>query len=134
MPISFLVMWAYPVAPYLLENISEKREERGETHDYVPTSYQGGIGGIRAFTSMVNPLDVIKAIIAAFSVALKERASKYNSGESFSPAKYLNQFTGNSNGNQNSNYPQHPPSSYGQGRSQGPPGYDAGSYGQQRQG
>lgn len=129
-PISLLVMWAYPVAPYLLENISAKREERGETHDYVPTSYQGGIGGTRAFASMVNPLDVIKAIIAAFSVALKERASKLNSAESFSPAKYMNQFTGNNNRAHNGNYPQHLPSSYGQGRSQGPPGYDAGSYAQ----
>lgn len=75
-PISFVMMWAYPVSPYLLKNASSRREERGESHDYTPSSYQGGVGGIHAFLSMMNPVDIFKAIAVAFTVAFRIRMNK----------------------------------------------------------
>lgn len=78
-PISFVIMWAYPVGPYRLENAASKKAERGETHDYAASSYQGGAGGIRAFIDMVNPIDIIKAITVAFSFAIQERMNQRDS-------------------------------------------------------
>lgn len=82
-PISIVVFWAYPVGPYKLEHVVSRRSERGEHHEYAPTSYQGGFLGLRAFTSMLNPFDVIKATFAAFTVAARDySSSKFNRNDS----------------------------------------------------
>lgn len=74
-PISFVVLWAYPVGPYKLESLVARGAERGETQHWAPTSYQGGFLGIWAFLSMLNPVDVIKATFAAVGVGARDYAS-----------------------------------------------------------
>ncbi|KFY28375.1 hypothetical protein V491_00498 [Pseudogymnoascus sp. VKM F-3775] len=61
-PISLLMVWAYPVSPYRM------RPSTSRNFEGVPTSYQGGFLGIRAFLSMVNPSDTIEG--AAFAIKL----------------------------------------------------------------
>lgn len=107
-PISFIVFWAYPVGPYKLKNLVDRRAERGEHHEYAPSSYQGGLFGIRAFIDMINPFDVIKATFAAFSVAARDySASKMNgrsdntyaSGPGYQQPPNNNQYRPNNNYN-----------------------------------
>lgn len=82
-PISLLVFWAYPVGPYKLESLVARGAERGENQTWAPTSYQGGFLGLRAFFSMINPFDVLKATFAAFTIAARDySASKFNRNDS----------------------------------------------------
>ncbi|KAM3434357.1 hypothetical protein NHJ13734_006047 [Beauveria thailandica] len=82
-PISLIMFWAYPVGPYKLESLVARGAERGETQHWAPTSYQGGFLGIRAFFSMLNPLNVIKATFAAFAISARDySSSKFNRNDS----------------------------------------------------
>lgn len=123
-PISFIIMWAYPVTPYLLSQSTARRSERGETHEYAPTSYQGGALGIHAFLAMLNPVDIIKAIAAAFTFFARDRKSKIGSGSQNSSQYYSNappqqQYNGPSYNN--GNFQQQPGAGYVYAPGQGPP-------------
>lgn len=65
-PISLLLIWAYPVGPY-------KYGWSGESSERVPgesdsRTYQGGFLGIRAFIATVNPVETIKGVFVAFEL------------------------------------------------------------------
>lgn len=125
-PISLVIMWAYPVGPYHLKSSNARRAERGEEHEYTPTSYQGGPLGIHAFLSLLNPSDVIKAIFVAFGHAISQGTSqlsdKVNQGSSRFNSSDNNQY----NGGYSQQQPQYqqqqqyqqPQPAYGQGRPQ----------------
>ncbi|OAA53124.1 hypothetical protein ISF_08965 [Cordyceps fumosorosea ARSEF 2679] len=117
-PISFVVFWAYPVGPYKLEHLVARGAERGEAQNWAPTSYQGGILGIYAFISMLNPFDVIKATFAAFAVGARDYASaKFDRNDSGGGKVYA---TGPGYQQPPTQYRQD--HSYGGGQSRGPAG------------
>ncbi|EEQ27197.1 conserved hypothetical protein [Microsporum canis CBS 113480] len=68
-PISLLVIWAYPVGPYKYGLSGEGCEREPEAHP--PRSYQGGFLGVRAFISTASPLETIKGVVFAFKLLVK---------------------------------------------------------------
>ncbi|OBT79627.1 hypothetical protein VF21_01365 [Pseudogymnoascus sp. 05NY08] len=72
-PISLLVIWAYPVAPYKYGPAGEACErEPGETY---PRTYQGGFLGVRAFIDVVNPVETAKGVVIAFQLLIGRQPS-----------------------------------------------------------
>ena len=149
-PLSFLLVYAYPWRPYLLPRRSATATGMGSysAADFAAggMSYQGGPLGVWAWLSMLNPLETIKNILTAVRnfmsanegpTRVKDAAyepdsgdERYSYGYSQPPLQQQQQ--------QQQGYDQH--SSYGQGygydsrRGQSPaPGYDYG-YGGQQQG
>lgn len=67
-PISLLIIWAYPVGPYKYGPFGEACErEPGETY---PRTYQGGFLGFRAFVDVVNPVETSKGVIIAIQLLI----------------------------------------------------------------
>ncbi|OBT56755.1 hypothetical protein VE04_03929 [Pseudogymnoascus sp. 24MN13] len=72
-PISLLVIWAYPVAPYKYGPAGEACErEPGETY---PRTYQGGFLGVRAFMDVVNPVETATGVVIAFQLLIGRQPS-----------------------------------------------------------
>lgn len=55
-PISLVMVWSYPVKPYVLHSDPERA--------YNP-SYQGGALGYRALLGMMSPSDTLRGIVRA---------------------------------------------------------------------
>jgi hypothetical protein len=65
-PISLLLIWAYPVGPYKYGQSGEACERQsGERNT---RSYQGGFLGVRAFIAVANPMETIKGVALAFEL------------------------------------------------------------------
>ncbi|KFX89728.1 hypothetical protein O988_08534 [Pseudogymnoascus sp. VKM F-3808] len=65
-PISLLLIWAYPVGPYKYGPSGEACER--QSGDRNTRSYQGGFLGVRAFIAVVNPIETIKGVALAFEL------------------------------------------------------------------
>ena len=151
-PLSFLLVYAYPWRPYLLPRRSATATGMGSysAADFAAggMSYQGGPLGVWAWLSMLNPLETIKNILTAVRnfmsanegpTRVKDAAYEPDSGdERYSYGYSQPPLQQQQQQQQQQGYDQH--SSYGQGygydsrRGQSPaPGYDYG-YGGQQQG
>ncbi|KAM0430011.1 hypothetical protein ACHAPT_006017 [Fusarium lateritium] len=64
-PLSLLFMWAYPWRVYLDSDSVESTEDL-EHPGRSMKSYQGGPFGIHAWLAMINPSDILRAILFAF--------------------------------------------------------------------
>lgn len=65
-PISLLIIWAYPVGPYKYGPSGEACER--ERDELPPKSYKGGFLGIRALFLMLNPTETAKGVFTAFQL------------------------------------------------------------------
>lgn len=73
-PISLLVIWAYPVGPYKYGPSGEACErEPGACYS---RSYQGGFLGIGAFIAAVSPVETIKGVVLAFELLVKREPTQ----------------------------------------------------------
>lgn len=80
-PISFLMLWAYPVRPYRLGQPRKyAAAEAGEEIVFRPSNYQGGPFGLWAFLAMLNPRDGLEGLAFAFKMATEGRYLKKESG------------------------------------------------------
>lgn len=73
-PFSIFFHYAYDVGPYIIDG-RHRRAEGGHfsQHNY-PQDYQGGFLGIRAFTGMVNPRELLGAIGFVFKMGPPQKS------------------------------------------------------------
>lgn len=69
-PISLLVVYAYPLTPYVSQRNPETAPEAFQP------SYQGGPGGVRAYLAMLSPAENMEALFFAFRMAGEEGRRK----------------------------------------------------------
>lgn len=75
-PFSIFFHYAYDVGPYIIDRHAESELGGGghhSTHQY--QKYQGGFLGIRAFTGMLNPGEILGAIAFVFRMGKKSKRS-----------------------------------------------------------
>lgn len=81
-PITLLFVHAYPLKPYILNRDPEAADGRPQG---LPKSYQGGVGGVRAYLAMINPSENIEGLMFAFRMAREDRRRKKAAGLEYNP-------------------------------------------------
>ncbi|CZR59964.1 uncharacterized protein PAC_09859 [Phialocephala subalpina] len=67
-PLSVFFHYAYSCQPYFISNLVHATREEGQP----PLYYQGGFLGAKAWGRALNPLETLKAIIFAFTMAAED--------------------------------------------------------------
>ena len=76
-PISLIVVWAYPVGPYRVQSSNARQ---GSGNDCNRISYQGGFLGVKAFIGMMNPSDAINGTAFAVKLLMKQVPTQHGTG------------------------------------------------------
>jgi hypothetical protein len=71
--ISFFFYYAYPITPYVITTASRSR---AEANGQSQPRYQGGFCGWRGLVNAFNPMEVVRGIAFAFTMAQEVRRRK----------------------------------------------------------
>lgn len=80
-PFSIFFHYAYDVGPYIIHRGHHSAAEQGHQSQYL--QYQGGPLGIRAFTGMLNPSEILGAIAFLFKMRGRSDSGNVTSGRGY---------------------------------------------------